>query len=350
MSAADVIARAMAIGQAPSPEAPPPPATKAIDYGTICMLVCDAVCEAIGEAEEAETPDAPEGTALVLMSGGDDDEVEYVRCYDGYAVACLDDGRHVKIPYTIDGYDVTVSEPDQWTVVEPDWQDVADYEPEDDEDDAGAVKMLPDGRIGGYAVRFGSPDEPDLSPMRDYFTKATDFWLDKWGWLDGRNQAPMLYHHAQDEATKDVPVVGVWTKARVDDVGIWLEGQIDTAHRYGMAVKELVRRGVLRLSSDSAPHLVIREPRPGGVHEVKRWPLITTSLTPSPAEPRLLSVQAIKAAYGAAGLLPPAELIDSDPETDGDDRESADGQKAADLDRERLLTLKLRALRLKETV
>ena len=181
-----------------------------------------------------------------------------------------------------------------------------------------AVKMLPNGGIGGYAVRFGSDAEPDLSPFADYFTKSTQFWLDAWA------TRPMLYHHAQDAATKDAPVVGRWTSARMDDVGVWLEGQIDQAHRYAGAVKELVKRGVLKLSSDSAPHLVVREQRPNGTHEVKRWPLLAASLTVSPAEPRLMPVSALKAAFDAAGLLPPAELIDDSPEAhDPDDVETA---------------------------
>lgn len=172
-----------------------------------------------------------------------------------------------------------------------------------------SVKMLPDGRVGGYAVRFGSADEPDLSQFQDFFTKSTDYWLAHW------QTRPMLYHHAQDEATKDAPVVGVWTKAKVDDIGVWLEGQLDSAHRYAGAVKELIRRGVIKLSSDSAPHLVIREPQPNGTNWVKRWPMLAASLTVSPAEPRLMPVAALKAAFDAAGLdLPPAFLD----ETDGD--------------------------------
>lgn len=216
-----------------------------------------------------------------------------------------------------------------------------DDEEEDEEEmpesmmDDGAVKMLGEDRVGGYAVRFGSADEPDLSAFRDYFTKSTDFWLDAW------QTRPMLYHHAMDAATKDAPVVGRWTDARVDDVGVWLEGQIDMAHRYAAAVKDLVRRGVLKLSSDSAPHLVVRAPGPNNTHEVKRWPLLAASLTPSPAEPRLLPVGALKAAFDAAGLLPPAELIDSPEADDAEAAEVADATKAAADERARRLTLEL---------
>lgn len=185
------------------------------------------------------------------------------------------------------------------------------------------VKMLADGRVAGYAVRFGDEAHPDISPMRDYFTKSTDFWLGQW------DKRPMLYHHAQDPQTADAPVVGAWVKATVDDVGVWLEGQLDQAHRYYGAITELINRGALKLSSDSAPHLV-RRVRHGGAHEVTRWPLLAASLTPTPAEPRLMPVSALKAAFTQAGLLPPAELIDERPEADAHDvARDADGMQAA---------------------
>lgn len=212
----------------------------------------------------------------------------------------------------------------------------SDLPPAELPEDAGAVKALDGDRIGGYAVRFGSEDEPDLSAFRDFFTKSTDFWLEHW------QTRPMLYHHAQDEATKDAPVVGRWTAARVDDVGVWLEGQLNMAHRYAGAVKELVARGALRLSSDSAPHLVVRERRPSGAHEVKRWPLLAASLTPSPAEPRLLPITHLKSLYAAAGLPVPLEIDDSPEASDPDAAKAAPAsavEAAADPERERLIEL-----------
>jgi hypothetical protein len=151
------------------------------------------------------------------------------------------------------------------------------------------VKALegPPGRIGGYVVRFGGPEEPDISGHRDWFTKSTEFWLDAW------DRRPMLYHHAQDEGTADAPRVGMWDAARVDPVGVWLEGQLDLSHKYARAIQQMVAEGRLKLSSDSAPHLVCRKPHPNGTHEVLRWPLIAASLTPTPAEPRLAPVQAL---------------------------------------------------------
>lgn len=196
--------------------------------------------------------------------------------------------------------------------------------------DPYAVKMLDDDTVYGPAIRFGSADEPDLSKMRDYFTKSTDYWLDAW------DKRPMIWHHAipqteiLDEireagATEDEikamrealdyldahPVVGVWTKATIDPTTVWMQGQVSKAHRYRNAVKRMIDMGLLKISTDSAPHLVQRIRQPNGTHEVKRWPIIAASLTPTAAEPRLYDVSAMKAFYDEAGI-PMPELPDED--------------------------------------
>jgi hypothetical protein len=159
-----------------------------------------------------------------------------------------------------------------------------------------AVKSLGGDRIGAYAVIFGDENHPDITPIKDYYTKATDFWLDAW------DKRPMIYNHAMDQATTTDPVIGEWTKALIDDKGVWLEGELRKAHAYHQYVKRLIEAGVLALSSDSAPHLIKRTPMPNGTHRVDRWPLLAASLTPTPAEPRLLPVATIKAAYKAIGV------------------------------------------------
>lgn len=205
--------------------------------------------------------------------------------------------------------------------------------------DGDAIKALGDDRIGAYAVRFGDETQPDLSTMRDYFTKATDYWIDAW------DRRPMLYHHAMDEDTEDAPRIGTWVKAEVKDEGVWLEGQLDRHHRYYTAIKELVRRGALRLSSDSAPHLVRRATKAGGVHEVTRWPILAASLTPTPAEPRLSAVS-FKALMAELGLDDT-----NNPQADDDaERERQDAAKAlADRQRRLLLELDLEQLALEAT-
>lgn len=206
--------------------------------------------------------------------------------------------------------------------------------------EGGELKAISDGdRIGGYAVLFGKADEHDISVHRDYFTKATDFWLEEFGW-----PRPMTYHHGQHERDelRQAPIVGRWTKATVDDVGVFLEGELSRAHKYYGAVKELARRGLLKLSSDSAPQWVVRERQPNGAHEIKRWPLLTASPTVTPAEPRLAGVS-FKALLAELGL----DAIDDSPEaSEPEAAEVANATKAAEDDRARRLALELELLAL----
>lgn len=202
--------------------------------------------------------------------------------------------------------------------------------------DGDSVKALDGDRVGALAVRFGSSDEPDMSLMRDYFTKSTDFWLDAW------DRRPMLYHHAMDEDTSDAPRIGTWTKAEVKDEGVWLEGQLDRSHRYYTAIKELIKRGALRLSSDSAPHLVRRAVK-GNTHEVTRWPLLAASLTPTPAEPRLTAVS-FKAFIAELGI---DDIPSTQEAREQEESERADALKAvSDRTRRALMELDLLTLEL----
>jgi hypothetical protein len=111
------------------------------------------------------------------------------------------------------------------------------------------VKMLDadGGRIGGYLVVWGSPGAPDLHG--EYFTPQTDLALE---WYSRR---PVLYQHGRDGHLKTA-VIGVLDTLRPDDVGLWAEAQLDLRRRYVSAVRALVERGALGLSSGSLPHLV----------------------------------------------------------------------------------------------
>lgn len=203
--------------------------------------------------------------------------------------------------------------------------------------DGGAVKAIgDDDSIGGYAVLFGSADAHDIE--KDFYTKATDFWLDHFGW-----PRPITYHHGMDSGTRDNPVIGHWTKAAVDDTGVWLTGQLDRAHAYYKAIKELAARGYLKLSSDSAPQWVQRERQSNGANYVKRWPLVTASTTVTPMEPRMLPVE-VKALLAETGF----EVIE-EPEASDPDAARADGLKAADVERARRILLELELLTLEET-
>ena len=289
-----------------------------MELADIHEMVCEAVEDALIELALLEPDDDMGNDRESMMSIMDDygkgydeqeDDEDDLKCYvyAEYAVACIRKGVDWKIPYSIEDGMVILAAPRTWQRVEKVWAPI----------ESSAVKMMDDGTIVAQAIRFGSHEDPDISAYRDYFTKSTDFWLDRW------QQRPMLYHHAQDEATADAPVIGTWMKAWVDDTGVWLQGQIDKAHNYAAAIKDLARRGLLRVSTDSAPHLIRRRPGPNGTNHVERWPLVAASLTPTPAEPRLMPVS-VKSANIAA----------DDPKTVGSERR--DGAEAA-AERDRLM-------------
>lgn len=147
-----------------------------------------------------------------------------------------------------------------------------------------AVKALDDsGRIGGYLAVWGSANTRDLHG--EYFTPETDFGLD---WYPAR---PVLYHHAQDAAVK-AAALGVIDTLRADETGLWAEAQLDKRKQYVDAVLKLVERGALSWSSGSLPNLV--KTAPDG--RIERWVIVEGSLTPTPAEPRLTDVHALKSA------------------------------------------------------
>lgn len=142
-----------------------------------------------------------------------------------------------------------------------------------------AVKILAEtdesATIGGYGVVWGGTDL-----YGEHFTKGTNFWEEY-----TTAQPPLLYDHGLNGAVQK-GVIGRVTVKKMDDTGIWIEAEIDKAQAYATQVLDLVRRKVLGYSSGSIAHLV--EVAGGG--EIRSWPIVEMSLTPTPAEPRTLGV------------------------------------------------------------
>lgn len=155
------------------------------------------------------------------------------------------------------------------------------------------IKMVDEaaGRVGGYLVVWGSPDRRDL--QGEYFTPDTELGLD---WY---SQRPMLYHHGLD-GTMKAEVIGVIDTLCPDDTGVWAEAQLDLRKRYVETVQQLIHKGVLGWSSGSLPHLV----EVAGDGQIKRWPVVEGSATPTPAEPRQTDIHTIKSVYLELGLDP----------------------------------------------
>jgi HK97 family phage major capsid protein len=162
--------------------------------------------------------------------------------------------------------------------------------------------------VGGWGVVFGGADLTG-----EYFAADTDYWLDRLG-----PTKVALYDHGFDEALK-ARVLGTGTLERksADGVdGLWFEAQLDKHQRYVTQIRALVEAGVMGLSSGAVAHLVEREPRDGKTW-IKAWPVAEVSLTVTPAEPRTIGVEAVRAladhAEALKALLPDAVPPQDDP-------------------------------------
>lgn len=140
----------------------------------------------------------------------------------------------------------------------------------------GQVKRDRKGHYGGHLVLFGTPDEKDL--YGDYFTSGTDYDLQE------NQKCATYYQHTFDYHFKS-SVLGRGTLG-ADDLGIWIDTQVQIRDEYLEALDEMIAEGMMGWSSGTAGHLVEYQ-RTGKAYWLKRWPLgLDASITPSPADPR----------------------------------------------------------------
>lgn len=181
--------------------------------------------------------------------------------------------------------------------------------------DSLTVKAIGGDEIRGYAVVWGDPDRVDVE--REFFTRATDFWDTSLSL-----PRPLTWDHAQDSSHKAHSIIGDIREMGDDDVGRWYVAQLKRNHKYRQAVNDLIVARAVGTSSDSAPQYVQRQKAKSGATWLKQWPLFAASLTPTPAEPRLLDTVYFKsidldlpslspdggnASDGAGAVLPDGE-------------------------------------------
>ncbi len=222
---------------------------------------------------------------------------------DTYVETVLDDavivrvaGELYRVPYA-EGEDAIAFSPrEQWQKAKLEYvADTAKSLGDDELITFGAeLKALGDGRVSGYLVRFGTPEQAD--PRGDYFDAETDFDIEPGA------KTPVWFNHR-------LPL-RLPTKARVvvrekigegtlaaDDIGVLIDAIIYNRELYEQVIVPNVKR--LGWSSGSAPHLVDREPVDGAQH-ITRWPLgLDASITPIPADVRN-GVVALKSLEGLA--------------------------------------------------
>ena len=150
-----------------------------------------------------------------------------------------------------------------------------------------SIKALGDGRIGGHLVLFGSPESKDL--YGDYFTPETYF-----GPTDGDGRDVAVNHRIPlktgdpmlDQELKALSkrLLSGHLKTSRDAVGVMAEVVCDMSDEYERTIYKLAEAGKLKWSAGAAPHMVEREPD----GQLKMFVISEGSLTPVPAEPRML--------------------------------------------------------------
>lgn len=175
-----------------------------------------------------------------------------------------------------------------------------------------AVKVLGEGKIGGYLVRFTSQDDPDLAG--DYFTADSDLGI------EAGARVPVYYQHGFDPVLKSRRI----GRATVEyqDAGVWLEAQLELRDEFERGLMKLAEAGKLGWSSGSAGHLVERE-AVGKSWHIKSWPIAEASLTPTPAEPRNTAVS-VKSIYN----IEQDQVETPEPEIKTEEDEMSDEVKA----------------------
>lgn len=147
-----------------------------------------------------------------------------------------------------------------------------------------SVKALGNGRVGGYGVLFGTVEEKDADG--DFFTVGTDYDLAR------DTKCTPYYAHCQDPEIKSAKLGLQPFEMKADDVGVWMDGQLNLRNKYEKAMYKMAEEGKLGWSTGTAPHLVERKAikDDGGTvvaHEITKWPLgLDISLTPIPCDKR----------------------------------------------------------------
>jgi len=138
------------------------------------------------------------------------------------------------------------------------------------------------GWVEGYLVSWGNGEDTDL--QGEHFTPRTEFCLE---WFPDR---PVLYHHGLD-GQAGLRKIGSIKSIEADDLGLWVQAQLDLRDRYANAVYDMVKTKEFGWSSGSVDHLVKISTK----GEITVWPIIEGSITPTPAQPSKTTVRAFKA-------------------------------------------------------
>lgn len=171
-------------------------------------------------------------------------------------------------------------------------------------------------RVANYIVLFGGRDlewlrsgkNPDGS-KGEFFTEKTDFESSytKAGvfHIDWEHGAGKRLDGKDAPGEDDVLGVVDWRTAKKDSHGIWVERALSRRNEYVKLLEELIDNGLVGTSSQ-AVSTGIKRNKAG---EILKWPLRRDTLTFTPAEPRMLSDNALSAIKTLSELVPDLKAL-----------------------------------------
>lgn len=156
-------------------------------------------------------------------------------------------------------------------------------------------------RVANYIILFGGRDLTG-----EYFTPATSI-------ESAYTKSGMLhvdFEHGLDPDGLDMSadeVLGYvdWKTARIDETGVFVERVLNRRARYMAMLEPLIEDGLVGNSSEAVQGKTARSE--GG--EILHWPLKRDTLTFTPAEPRMLKGNTLKAARDLRAALPNSKSL-----------------------------------------
>ena|GEM_PF-1496857 len=156
-------------------------------------------------------------------------------------------------------------------------------------------------RVGGYGMVWGSEEQRDLSPWPNKDGSRGEFFTPDTQGLDDLPTKALTFEHDKEVGPDGQPFTDVLGKSvmeRNDLIGRWVEALVEKRRKYAQYVMDMVNRGLLNFSSETASHW--REVAESG--EIKRWRTAGYTLTTHPMEPRLTGVNALAKSFKSVGL------------------------------------------------
>lgn len=149
-------------------------------------------------------------------------------------------------------------------------------------------------RVANYMVLFGGKDLVGETFTKDTrfespYTKTGTLYVD---WEHGFDP--------EGDGPKRDDVLGVvdWKTAKTDDIGLWVDRVLNRRAEYMEFIEPLIEEGLIGTSSQATD----KAKRKDGI--IEEWPLMRDALTVMPAEPRMLSQNAIHAIKSLSAMMP----------------------------------------------